>query len=368
MKTAILAGVGGAAPAPRSSNRGLMGLRSCALVLALALTPAAAMAQTSFNATGVGPIPDAPIAGCGQAVGTLTPLNTTFAVSALTGTLSDLDVSITFAPAHTWGGDVTAILIAPGGTPTFPLFGRIGATTATGCGTANDLGGPYLLTDPANSANNMWTAAAASPIPAGTYQTSPVGDAGVVNPPAGTAFRAAFLGLTAAQMNGNWTLRFLDSGGGDLGTVSAAVLRITTAAPPAPLTTVPASGTTVAMPQQTVGGAATTRSIVFTNPGAAAVTVTCVAPAATQFTVSPLSFSVPAGGTGSTTITYTSATTGSFVGTLNCSTPAPQAFTYALTGTTASPTAVSVFHGPGLWVTMLGIFGLGLLVAGARRR
>ena len=77
------------------------------LMIALTIAPPA-LAQTSFPGAGLGPIPDGG-AACGPT--TTTPLDTTFAVSGLTGTLSDLDVSITFAPAHTWGGDVTATLL-----------------------------------------------------------------------------------------------------------------------------------------------------------------------------------------------------------------------------------------------------------------
>jgi hypothetical protein len=187
-------------------------------------------------------------------------------------------------PSTRLGGDITATLIAPGGTPSFVLFGRRGATTTATCGSSNDLAGPYVFSDAATG--NFFTVAG-NPTPAGSYRTSEVGATAT----GGTAtnFTAAFSGLTTAQINGNWTLRFQDTGVGDTGTVSAASLTITAgsgggnswAASPNPLTV----GAT------TAGGTAVTANLALT--GAAANTATGSIPAACAITgANAASFSV----------------------------------------------------------------------------
>lgn len=102
-----------------------------------------------------------------------------------------------------------------------------------------------------------------------------------------------------------------------------------------PLTSTPVSGSTITLPNFTLGGAATTAPVQFQNPGTLPATVTCTAPAAAEFTVSPLSIPVPAGGNGSTTISFSSAVAGPFNGTLNC-TAGTQTFTFNLSGTAAA--------------------------------
>ncbi len=330
------------------------------------IAPSLVLAQT-FPGAGLGAIPDnAPAAG----------LDTTFAVSGIAAGIADLQVSITFSPAHTWAGDVTATLIAPGGSPSFPLFGRIGSTTAGGVGDSSDLAGPYLFVDPAvGGSANIWTAAGAvagpAPIAAGTYFTTPVGGAGAVNPPAATALNAAFAALTPAQINGTWTLNFTDSATGDTGSVSATQLIITQAA--APITSTPASGATINLPAFTVGGVATTALINFQNPGAAAATVTCSAPAATEFTVGPIPLLVPAGGNADVTVSFSSAAAGPFAGTLNCSGSGGEVFSYPLSATAvAAPVLLAPAAIPSLGDTerlllILGVLGLGLLLVRQRQ-
>jgi len=108
-----------------------------------------------------------------------------------------------------------------------------------------------------------------------------------------------------------------------------------------PLTSTPISGSTVTLPTQTMGGAATTTTISFQNPGKGAATVTCTAPTATEFTVSPLTIPVPGGGTGSTTVTFNSLAVGTFTGVLNC-TAGAQTFTFNLSGTTGTAGGASI--------------------------
>jgi hypothetical protein len=133
-----------------------------------------------------------------------------------------------------------------------------------------------------------------------------------------------------------------------------------------PLTSTPASGSTVNLGTQVFGGPARTATIAFQNPGLVAATVTCTAPAATQFTVNPLTLNIAPGGSASTTVTYSSAVAGNFTGTLNCSAGA-QTFTFNLAGSTAAAaTAVPTLGRAGLWLAILGVLGLGLFAA--RRR
>jgi hypothetical protein len=75
---------------------------------------------------------------------------------------------------------------------------------------------------------NWWSAAAAAgasvPIPSGSYRTSQRGGAGSTG--AVTSLDTTFAGLTPAQANGTWTLRFTDGCFGDTGGVGAATIRI----------------------------------------------------------------------------------------------------------------------------------------------
>ncbi len=131
-----------------------------------------------------------------------------------------------------------------------------------------------------------------------------------------------------------------------------------------PLTSTPISGSLVTLPAQVLGGPATTSLINFQNPGVAAATVTCTAPTATQFTVAPLTFPVPAAGNASTTVTYSSAVVGTFTGVLNC-TAGVQAFTFNLTGTTGAPAQAVPVGGNGVNILLaLATLALGGLSLG----
>jgi hypothetical protein len=131
-----------------------------------------------------------------------------------------------------------------------------------------------------------------------------------------------------------------------------------------PITSTPVSGSLVTLPAQVLGGPATTFDINFQNPGVAAATVTCTAPTATQFTVAPLTFSVPAAGNASTTVTYSSAVIGTFTGVLNCTSGA-QNFTFNLTGTTGGAARAVPVGGNGLNILLaLATLALGGLSLG----
>jgi subtilisin-like proprotein convertase family protein len=186
-------------------------------------TPAA-----TFAGTGTGPIPDGPSVGCGDYTGT--PLNVTFNVTGLSGAVSN--VAVQFNASHTWVGDLRVILIAPGGSPSHTLFSQTGATSSTGCGNSADLSSSntYRFADSGTSPN-WWTTVfntGVGTVPAGTYQaTQPAPQSASSFSPT-TSINSAFSSVT--NPNGTWTLRFLDGGGGDTGSVTGATLDIQTAA------------------------------------------------------------------------------------------------------------------------------------------
>ncbi len=191
-------------------------------------------ATFAADAPSLGAIPDH-ATGC-DATGA-SPRNVTFAVSGLSGNVSSVELSnLTFgAPAHTWMGDIEAVLIAPNGA-SHTVFGRTLATTATSCGDSTDLTGPYSFADTAAAPPNggWWQTSnilgAAVPMTTGAYRTTAIGGAGATNPMPATSMNPSFTGV--ANANGTWTLRLSDHGGGDTGAVSAATLTVTTASVP----------------------------------------------------------------------------------------------------------------------------------------
>lgn len=127
-----------------------------------------------------------------------------------------------------------------------------------------------------------------------------------------------------------------------------------------PITSTPASGNTIAFPPYTVGTAALTSTITFTNPNGSDGTVTCTAPTPTSFTASPLVITVPANGTATTTVSFSSTSGGSFNGTLNCSGGNGEQFSFSLTAAAAASHApVPAFGDGARWMLLLGVLGLG---------
>ena len=183
-----------------------------------------AVPQTAFpaNAGTLGSIPDGPAACSSYGANR----DVTFTVAGMSAPLSNVAVSITLSPAHTWVGDLDVRLKAPGGSPEHILFSRTGAATATAAGSLNDVAGPYSFVDTAPASPTWWSAAAAAttPIPTGSYRTSTAGE--VAGGGANTLMTPAFAGLTTPQINGTWTLTFRDHCSADVGTVSAATLTL----------------------------------------------------------------------------------------------------------------------------------------------
>jgi len=196
------------------------------------LTKPSAVPAVVFNANGgsLGAIPDH--------VGTCqTPpfnggRNVIFNASGLTGSVVDVQVSMTFGgPIHTYMGDITATLFAPNGS-SHVIFGRTLATTAAGAGDGTDLAGPYVFADsgvvPPNG--GWWQTAslltAAVPMTAGDYRTTNAGGAGAANPQPPTNINPSF--ASVGNANGTWILRVVDGCANDTGAVSAAAIAIAT--------------------------------------------------------------------------------------------------------------------------------------------
>jgi hypothetical protein len=183
--------------------------------------PGTTQATFPADAPSLGAIPDAP-SGCGNYTGA--PRDVTFTVSGISGTITDVKVNTTFSPAHTWRGDLSIELRAPGGSPAKKILESTGSTTVGGCGSSNDAAGPYSFFDTAVPPAGSWWLNASTPTTAGNYLASTPG--GVVGGGADTTITPTFAALGAAA-NGVWTLRILDGGGGDTGSISAASLEIT---------------------------------------------------------------------------------------------------------------------------------------------
>ncbi len=180
----------------------------------------------TFPGTGTGAIPDGTTATVCDSPGA--PLNISFNVSGLTGTVNDVNVNMNIT--HTWVGDITATLIAPNGTSHI-LYSRTGRVD-TACGDSSNLGGVYNFDDQASN-TNWWAASAAGDtnyvIPAGNYRTTQAGPQAAANFSPETSLNTAFNGVSP---NGTWTLRITDNANVDTGAVSAANLEITTAGVP----------------------------------------------------------------------------------------------------------------------------------------
>ncbi len=182
--------------------------------------------QATFPGTGTGAIADG-LTGTPPQFGT--PLVISFVVSGVSANVTDVQVS--FTGTHSWVGDLDFILRAPGGAPSLVVVSRIGVTTAGSFGSSSDYSGTYNFSDAAAGAN-IWTAAAATPVPPGTYRTTAPGQTGQTNPPPVTSLNSTFGGLTPAQANGTWTLTVRDGAAADTGSISAASLTVNPTGPP----------------------------------------------------------------------------------------------------------------------------------------
>lgn len=129
---------------------------------------------------------------------------------------ADLEVDITFSPAHTYAGDVIVRLTSPSSAQSL-LFDRPGVP-ASSFGNGDNLAGPYTFR---TSASTVIPETAGSPggvIPAGSYR--PSNTSGAAHNWSGFTFP-----VSAA---GTWTLNVSDRASGDVGTIASWTLRIKT--------------------------------------------------------------------------------------------------------------------------------------------
>ncbi|MBP6530205.1 MAG: hypothetical protein KA260_08780 [Burkholderiales bacterium] len=212
----------------------LIPLRNAVAALAATILVAAPAhaAPLTFPGTGTGSIPD----GSFSCSGAVAPLVISFDVNGMGAPLTDLRVAMNFFPQHAFAGDVTAVLKAPGGSPTATLFGRIGAVGGLVNGSGRHLSGNYTFVDPAISSANIWAAEAAvvapaGVIPGGTYATTVSGPV-ATSPAPTTPLLSVFTSLIGAQINGTWTLELTDRCTSDQGGISVASLTLDSLPPP----------------------------------------------------------------------------------------------------------------------------------------
>lgn len=207
-----------------------LGLLAGGVVVTGAAPSQAIPTALTFPGSEFGVIPDGGFCTAGPVPGA--PRNVTFTVTGMVK-WAPVDVRVTGVELHhPWVGDMVATLIAPDGT-SHVLFGRTGATTATGAGDGSNLGGTYSFGD-GGLAFDWWAEAAAvdntQSIRSGPYGTSAIGGPGSTG--AITSLVGAFGSVTSP--NGTWTLRLTDGCVGDTGSVTAATLELVSAPPCTP--------------------------------------------------------------------------------------------------------------------------------------
>lgn len=146
-------------------------------------------------------------------------VNVTFTVSGHTAPITSISLDVNLS--HAWAGDVVMVLTSPTGVA-IDIVRSAGWNTASNNGNDN-YAGAYTFVDPSTpGALNIWTAATVTGdvnIPPGTYQTS--GANGVA-----TNLFSTYSGLSAAQVNGTWTLTVSDVDAIISGTVNSASLNL----------------------------------------------------------------------------------------------------------------------------------------------
>lgn len=197
-------------------------------------TPASPVStkSTTFPADSgsLGPVPEGPLPRPPLSGSCLNPLAITFAVTGMTATLTDVEVSFTMSPSHPKVGDLVAKLFSPDFNKRRNLFSRTGITPGSlPFGDESDLNGTYTFKD--SAVNDHWWFAAAlanddMAIPPGAYRTVGPGQ-GPINPMF-TKLTTEFTTLTTPEINGTWTLLICDDRKVNTGgVVSAASLTLT---------------------------------------------------------------------------------------------------------------------------------------------
>jgi subtilisin-like proprotein convertase family protein len=127
---------------------------------------------------------------------------------------TDLEVDITFSPAHTFAGDVIVRLTSPASGNTL-LFDRPGVPAST-FGNSDNLAGPYTFRTTATSVIPETTGSSGGVIPSGSYR--PSNTSGAAHNWSGLTF--------PVSASGTWTLNVSDRASGDVGTLSSWTIRI----------------------------------------------------------------------------------------------------------------------------------------------
>jgi hypothetical protein len=266
----------------------------------------------------------------------------------------------------------TAITVAPPGPVTTPP--GLAFTPATGS-TVGFTGGTTI----GSTGNGSITVALGTPVGAGmgTGATTTLNCTPPTAPFTGFGQTITAVGngaVSGTTLSGTCTLgatastQILTCNENRGGTANARTWTLSCPAAVVPVTSVPASGSTVTL-SRPIGSAAATANIVFNNPGTAASPLTCTitGPGAASFSTTNPNPTVPAGGSVTVPVTYNSTTVGSASATLTCT--GAQTFTFTINGTTgaATPASIPVFHGKGLWVMLVLMFGFGLATLLVRR-
>jgi subtilisin-like proprotein convertase family protein len=230
----------------RSSSRvkRVLAALAASVVALLSLAGSASAASFAANPGSLGSIPD----GIGIAPSCTwggSSRGVTFTVTGVSSPITNLAVSMTFTPPHTWVGDLAVGLIAPSSSASQEIFWRTGALYASDLGDDSNVAGPYTFSDTAPASPSWWQAAASTigttAIPSGSYRASYPGTTGAGSG-ANTLLTPTF---ASVPPNGTWHLTFWDHCQGDTGSVAAATLEVTgTSPPPAGPVTTPTSTST----------------------------------------------------------------------------------------------------------------------------
>ena len=204
----------------RISSLWLVAIAVAALTL---LSPLSAAVYLMLGAGG-GSIPDGLDATPEVSPGA--KITVTFSLTGATENI--VAVAMEIIVDHTYLGDLSVILDAPGGAASVSVFSRTGALTSSAPGYDMQLNGAYIFDD--TGTGDFWAAASANNgtliSDAPMYLASAAG--GVAGGGAAQQMGAAFASLTPAQINGTWSLSFQDATLGNTGTVTGATLFILT--------------------------------------------------------------------------------------------------------------------------------------------
>jgi len=226
---------------PTGRIKAVLAALAASVVALLSLAGSASAASFGANPASLGAIPDGLAFDCSGSSGVYgADRDVSFTVSGVSLPITNVAVSMTLDPAHTFVGDLSVALKSPDGVGITTIFERTGVTGPTGNGHASNVAGPYTFSDDAPALPSWWEAAAVTggpaAIPSGAYRASFPGQQATPTPGLSyllTPAWAGYFAATNANPNGTWILRFRDKCGGETGSVAAATLTLDgTSAPP----------------------------------------------------------------------------------------------------------------------------------------